>query len=237
MAATELGYVGFAADIYSTEYDQPIPDFDTRAELATAYRADPALFTGRIQAAVNVVKAMDEVDETKVAIAGYCFGGSGVLQYALLAINDVNAIVSFHGGLSSVLSLPEPDMTVTPQVLVLSGGSDDTSTDIVDLENTMNEAGAPWEITRYSDIEHGFTNFHDGRYNEWADMRSWMSMAHMLKKAFGEITFDGEPPESIDGVQAVPYVDPYDDKDLQGYLALPDPSIWKTPAPGVVVLP
>lgn len=238
MAATDLGYVGFAADIYGVEYPAPVEDMTQRSELANFYRGNATLFTGRIQAAVNLVKDMSMVDESRIAVAGYCFGGTGVLQYALLAINDVNALISFHGGLTS---LPEPGATtnVTPKVLVLSGGDDDTSTEIIDLENTMNDAEADWEITRYSQILHGFTNFHDDRYNAWADMRSWTSMHHLLRESFGEIEFvaDGPLVDEDDSLTAVPYVDDYDGTALTGYLALPDSDLWETPVPGVVVLP
>jgi dienelactone hydrolase len=168
MVAKELGWVGFAADIYGPEF-HVVDDVAIRRQLATLYRTDAALFTGRIQAAVDIVKTMPGVDPDRIALAGYCFGGTGVIQYVLLGLNDVAAIVSIHGGLAFN---PPVDPPVGPKLLVLSGGQDDASSDIMDLENAFDSANATWEITRYSGIVHAWTVFGADRYNEFADMRS-----------------------------------------------------------------
>jgi dienelactone hydrolase len=206
-----------------------------RGTLAGNYRNDPELFASRIQAAVDYVKSLPEVDSSRVAIAGYCFGGTGVLQYALTGANDpsVLAVVSFHGGLSAVFGLPPVDQ-VTPKILVLSGGEDDASSDIIDLENTFNNASATWEITRYSGIEHAFTVFSDDRYNEWADQRSWESMYHFLQETFGEIEFESQEP-AADMTTPVPYTD-VDGTELLGHLAIPSNG-WVRPLPAVILLP
>jgi dienelactone hydrolase len=42
---------------------------------------------------------------TRIAAAGYCFGGAAVLQYAKLggaAASNVSGVMSFHGGLDSL---------------------------------------------------------------------------------------------------------------------------------------
>lgn len=159
MIANDWGFVAFAADIYGADL-QIVENITERIELATFYRSNSDVFGSRIRAAVEYVKSLDQVDSDKVALFGYCFGGTGVLQYALNGNDDVAAIVSFHGGLSS---LPEDPMTVGPKVLVLSGGEDDATSDVMDLEITFDNVNASWEITRYSGIEHGFTVFDDGK--------------------------------------------------------------------------
>jgi acetyl esterase/lipase len=83
-----------------------------------------------------------------------------------------SAVVSVHGGLSALPNITAADdPTTLPKLLVLSGGEDDTSTAIMDLEMTLNETGVEWEITRYSGIEHAWTVFGGDAYNEWADQR------------------------------------------------------------------
>jgi dienelactone hydrolase len=74
----ELGYVGFAADIYGIS-DHFVEDMGRRRELVTLYRSNVTLFVQRIKAAVNLVKTLDGVDPDNVAVIGYCFGGTGVL--------------------------------------------------------------------------------------------------------------------------------------------------------------
>lgn len=159
MATEEWGMVGFAADIYGAD-KQFVENSDERGELATLYRSNATLFAERIQAAVDLIKAHEKVNPEQVALFGYCFGGTGILQYGLLGYDDVEAMVSFHGGLSSI---PEPNVTFVPKVLLLSGGDDDTSTEIMDMEMTLDAANATWEITRYSGIEHAFTVWGDGK--------------------------------------------------------------------------
>jgi len=85
-------------------------------------------------------------------------------------ISKFAGIVSVHGGLGN---LPNVTTAVGPKLLVLSGGEDDTATEVHNLEDTLDAANATWEITRYSDIQHAFTVWNDGRdrYDAWADMR------------------------------------------------------------------
>jgi dienelactone hydrolase len=68
------------------------------------------------------------------------------LTYSFLGADDVVGAVSFHGGLTEF-----PITTsINHPVLVLSGGDDDTGTQVEDLEKRLNEANGTWQITRYS---------------------------------------------------------------------------------------
>lgn len=67
--ATNHNWVGFAADIYGASLHN-VTDMDLRIELATMYRSNATLFAHRIQAAVDVVKTLDQVDPDKIAILG-----------------------------------------------------------------------------------------------------------------------------------------------------------------------
>ena len=230
MLAQEFGWVGFAADIYGMDKHE-VPDMEERITLAGLYRSNATLFASRIQAAVDEVKNLDEVDGENVAAIGYCFGGTGVIMYGLQGAQGVKGLVSFHGGLSSI---PEAGPPMGPKLLVLSGGEDDTATEVYDLEETLNAANSTWEITRYSGIEHAFTVFDDERYSEWADKRSWQSMEGFLKEAFGQVPFDGMKP-NVTNVTAVDYTD-VDGAELRGYLSLPSDN-FELPAPAVVLLP
>jgi len=224
--------VGFAADIYGAD-KQTVEDFDERVELATLYRSNSTLFAERIQAAVDLIKEHEKVDASQIALFGYCFGGSGVLMYGFEGYGeeDVQAVVSFHGGLSSVAA---SNATFGPKALVLSGGEDDMASEIMELEMLLDSVSAPWEITRYSGIEHAFTVWDDDRYNEWADLRSWQSAGHFILEAFGIIELTSAQPDEVD-VTPVNYTG-VDGKELMGYLAMPSAE-WQRPLPAVVVFP
>ncbi|KAG7373156.1 dienelactone hydrolase [Nitzschia inconspicua] len=231
MVTEQWNMVGFAADIYGAD-KQTVEDIAERSELANTFRSNATLFAERIQAAIDLIKAHEKVNPDQVGLFGYCFGGTGILQYGMLGYDDVEAMVSFHGGLTSI---PEPNATFVPKVLILSGGDDDTSTQIMDMEVTLDAAGAPWEITRYSGIEHAFTVWSDGRYNEWADMRSWESAGHFILEAFGIIEFTSAQPEEEISVTPVTYMGD-DGQELTGHLAMPGAE-WQRPLPAVVVFP
>mmetsp|Transcript_5909 Transcript_5909/g.14287 ORF Transcript_5909/g.14287 Transcript_5909/m.14287 type:complete len:615 (-) Transcript_5909:723-2567(-) len=264
MISEKLGYIAFTADIYGADMHD-IQDFQVKVEQATKYRSDPALFNSRIQSAINTVKGMPFVDVNRVAIIGYCLGGTGVLGYSfsntMNSTNDIVGGVSFHGGLM--------DFDVTGEmaspVLVLSGGNDDAGTAVEDLESRLKEANATWQITRYSGVYHGFTKFDADAYNEWVDSRSWKEMSSFLAERFGEIEYGTKEP-SLDMEYSVPLIDPADvgldtevgrarmsnteesmvmvetvayDADgfaLEGYLALP-PMDAGEQRPGLVILP
>jgi dienelactone hydrolase len=168
----ESGYIAFAADIYGSDLQEDL-DIQTRINLTTTYRDDPDLFNQRIQRAVDLVKGEEGVDVDHIAVIGYCFGGTGVLEYAFSGTTDVVAVVSFHGGHQT---LPQPMVNITPYVLVLSGGVDDAHGNQTEMEAALNERNADWEITRYAKVGHGYTSWTAEAYNLMADARSWDSM-------------------------------------------------------------
>ena len=68
------------------------------------------------------------------------------MTYSFLGATDVVGAVSFHGGLTDF----PVDQAINHPVLVLSGGADDTGTEVDTLEASLNTANATWQITRYS---------------------------------------------------------------------------------------
>jgi len=158
MMNKELGWIGFVADIYGPDMHD-VQEMNVRMEQATLYRSDPELFTSRIQSAIDVLKNHPNVDNSKIAMIGYCLGGTGVLGYQFgngmngndtmtttTSSSDIVGAVSFHGGLMEF----DVSAEMASPVLVLSGGNDDAGTAVEDLESRLKEANATWQITRYS---------------------------------------------------------------------------------------
>jgi dienelactone hydrolase len=110
----ELGYVGFAADIYGADLQANLT-IDERVQLAGLYRGNVTLFVQRISRAIELVKTFDFVDTSNIAVIGYCFGGTGVIQLAFSGNVDVKAVVSFHGGLTN---LTDPTTSIAPYTLM-----------------------------------------------------------------------------------------------------------------------
>ncbi len=175
-AAIELakqGYIAFVADIYG---EGNIPaDNNAAAKIAGSYRKDFAAYQKRIDLALQQLK-MAGADETRLAVIGYCFGGSGALETARAGF-PVKGVVSIHGGLGKdstrtngplatkiLIENPAEDQGVTPQVMS-------------SLVREMNEGKADWQIITYAYSKHTFTDPKSPDYNEAMAKRAW---AHTL---------------------------------------------------------
>ena len=157
----ELGYVAFAADIYGR--GTPAENMAQWGAAAGAHRGNPDLYMSKIQAALDQVKTYDFVDTTKIAAVGYCFGGSGVVNMAILGV-DVLGVVGYHSGIQTTSRVVWDSVTnnaaVKAKVLLHSGVDDDAATDVALLEQEFEAAGATYEIVRYGkDIFHSFTEW------------------------------------------------------------------------------
>ena len=185
----DLGYVGFAADIYGR--GTPVEDRDDWAAAAGRHRGDPTLYMSKINAALEQVKSYSFVDTSKIAVIGYCFGGTGIVNMAILGV-DVLGVVGYHSGIQPNRRVLRSDSTgpVRAKVLLHSGVQDDLATDIALLEREFEDANATFEIVRYgSDVLHTFTNWYANDpgvavYNQRADVRSWESTKLFLSEIF-----------------------------------------------------
>lgn len=124
--------------------------------------------------------------------------------------------------------------TVAAQVLIVSGGEDgqDSTADIKLMETALNNGGSLWEIQRYSDVDHGFSNPFSSRYNAYVEERSWPSTIKFLQKTFQEIELAPSIPKDLTG-EAFVYSDPVDGSTLNGYITVPE---GEGPFPAVVII-
>jgi dienelactone hydrolase len=84
-------------------------DYRTSSEQMAIYNSNSTLFVQRIQRAMDQLKMHSkDVSMDNVAIIGYCFGGSGVVQYGFSGATDTKVNVAFHGGLTSLPTVMEP---------------------------------------------------------------------------------------------------------------------------------
>jgi dienelactone hydrolase len=152
---------------------------------------DRALARSRAQAGLDVLKSNPNVDGSKIAAIGYCFGGMVVLELAR-ANADVVGVVSFHG----TLTTPKPDQTtsVKPKILVCTGADDSfvPPEQIAAFTDEMRKAKADWQLITYSGAHHAFTNpdadkfgMANVSYDANADRRSWQAMKDFFAEIFG----------------------------------------------------
>lgn len=183
----ELGYVGFALDMYGKGVSGSGPEENAR--LMQPFMEDRAKLQRRISAALYAVRLMPWVDDGKIAAIGFCFGGLCVLDLARTGA-DIAGVVSFHGLLQAPDNIEKPD--IKAKVLVLHGHDDPMvpPEQVAELQQELTTAGADWQIHVYGDTMHAFTNpvANDPDfgtvYQPLADGRSWQSMKNFLAELF-----------------------------------------------------
>jgi len=161
------GYIAFIADIYG-EGNTPA-DNAAAGKIAGQYKSDYKAYQRRISLALDALKKQGA---DKIAVIGYCFGGTGALEAARAGL-PVTGVISIHGGLSKAAD--RPNSPVQTKVLV-EHPANDKSVSREDYDNfvqEMNEGKADWQIITYANCGHTFTNPGSGDYNEVMAKRAW----------------------------------------------------------------
>jgi dienelactone hydrolase len=163
------GYIAFIADIYGKGN---IPtDFASAAKIATRFKADYNLYQKRISLGLEQLKTAG-APSGKIAVIGYCFGGTGALETARAGF-DVAGVVSIHGGLGKA---PErPNVAFKPKVLIENPDEDKSVTkeSYEQLLKELKDSKADWQIITYANCGHTFTNPTSQEYNEVMAKRAW----------------------------------------------------------------
>ncbi len=185
----ELGYVGFALDMFGQGVIGNTKD--EKSALIQPLMANRELLGQRVLAALNSVKTLDQVDNARIGAMGFCFGGLCVLDLARMGAK-VRGVLSFHG----LLHAPSSSRThpITAKVLALHGADDPmVSPDVVaEFQDEMSKAGADWQFHTYGNTMHAFTNpmANDPGfgtvYSGIADRRSWITVKNFFTEIFSE---------------------------------------------------
>ena len=186
-ALAGLGYAGFALDMYGKGVLGT--SVEENSALMTPFLQDRARLQSRLQSALAAVRAQPEVDPTRVAAIGFCFGGLCVLDLARTGA-DVLGVASFHGLLTA------PGNTagnrITSKVLVLHGHDDPMVpvSQVNDFEAEMTVAGVDWQVHAYGGTLHSFTNPEANdpsfgtQFKATANRRSWATLVDFLGEIF-----------------------------------------------------
>lgn len=183
----ELGYVAFAIDLFG----EAEPPLERAKQFVRQLREDRAELRRRARAGLDRLAAEPNVDTTRLAAIGFCFGGMAVLELARAGA-ELAAVVGFHADLTS--AGPTAPGAVRGQVLVCLGADDP----IVDgaqrsgFVAEMTAARADWQMVVYGGAGHSFTNpdidaygFPGFAWHAVADRRSWQAMRALFDEAFG----------------------------------------------------
>lgn len=183
----ELGYVGLALDLYGKGVRGSSKE--ENATLMQPLLDDREMLQRRMNLALEQLRKQGEVDSSRTAAMGFCFGGLCVLDLARTGA-DVLGVASFHG------LFGKPGNTegkqITAKVLVMHGWDDPMATpdQVLGLSAELTSMGADWQIHAYGNTCHAFTNpvANDPDfgtvYSATADHRSWQSLQLFLAEIF-----------------------------------------------------
>lgn len=183
----ELGYVGFALDMYGKGKTGSTKE--EKSALIQPLLENRNLIRQRALAAFDTVKQLPNVDANKISAIGFCFGGLCVLDLARSGAN-IAGVISFHGLLNAPQNLDSKP--IKSKILVLHGYDDPMvpPTEVLKFANEMTTAKADWQIYMYGNTMHAFTNPQANDpgfgtvYNTNADSRSWQAMLNFFSEIF-----------------------------------------------------
>ena len=184
----ELGFVAFALDYHGG--GGPLPMDQVMAKLGPLM-GDPLRTRALAQAGLDVLLAQPELDRTRVAAIGYCFGGTMVLELARGGA-DLQAVVGFHSGLGT--ARPQDAANIRATVLVCIGTEDPLipPDQRAAFEAEMRAGGVDWRMHLHGGAAHSFTNEQAGQlgrpgieYHGPTDARSWRAMLDLFEERFG----------------------------------------------------
>lgn len=182
----DLGYLAVAVDVFGNGAIAADPG-QAKAMTEKFYK-DPQVGVSRLQAVLAKARTLPQADTSRIAAIGYCFGGTMVLNAASLGV-PLDAVVSFHGGLSGVAPFKKAPAA---SILICHGLADSfvPAQDVAAFRKQLDKVKAHYVFDAYPGATHAFTNpasdengkkFHMPiAYNKEADEKSWNDMKNFF---------------------------------------------------------
>jgi dienelactone hydrolase len=185
-----LGYAAFALDYHGD--GKPLQQDEMMGRLG-ALMGDPDTTRELAHAGLAILLAQEEVDPTRLAAIGYCFGGTMALELARSGA-DLGVVVGFHSGLGT--QRPARSGEVRAGILVCIGADDPMvpAEHRAAFEQEMRDADVDWRMNLYGGAVHSFTNpnaemsgFPGVAYHQPTDERSWRAMLDFFDERLGPV--------------------------------------------------
>ena len=183
-----LGYTALIADVFGTDL-RGAPR-DRMMEEMNRLKGDRAGIRRILTAVLEQARTRSEIDEERIAVAGYCFGGMCALDLARSGA-QVAGVAAFHGLFDPPGLEPQP---IPAKVIAFHGWDDPlvTPDKVLALADELTAAGADWQTHAFGHTAHGFTNpgangaVPGVQHNALAADRSWTSFVNFLEELWGD---------------------------------------------------
>ena len=151
----EHGFAAFAIDMYGDKNVTTVASQANEWMMQTFQTA--GTIVDRSSAALTTLASQPEVDASRLAAIGFCYGGKVILDLARSGA-DLKAVVTFHANLSAQ-NVAEAGK-FKAEVLVLHGEADSMVSleDVESFKQEMNNAQVKAEVIVLKNAKHGFSN-------------------------------------------------------------------------------
>jgi carboxymethylenebutenolidase len=174
------GFVVLAADLYHGNVtDNP----QVAMDLVQIARNDQNSSVANLQAAVKYLSLAPNVDITKIASLGWCFGGGQSLQLALNSQeHPLAATILYYG--TPLVTDKESLAKIKWPVLGIFGDNDQAIPlpEINQFRTSLNQSGITNEIEIYKGVGHAFANPSGDNYAPKETADAWEKTLSFLKK-------------------------------------------------------
>lgn len=173
------GYVVLGADLYNGEV---ATDPNRARELSSSVRENPQQAITNLQSAVQYLASLPNVNGSRIAALGWCFGGGQSLQLALNSEHHpLAATVIYYGNLVNDTS--ELSKIKWPVLGIF--GDQDNSIPVDSVRafgRGLNETGVTNEIYIYPGVGHAFANPSGDNYAPQETTDAWQKTLTFLDK-------------------------------------------------------
>jgi carboxymethylenebutenolidase len=172
------GYVVLAVDLYGEVATDP----GRAMELSSSVRNNPEEAVANMQGAVNYLGSLENVNSSRIASLGWCFGGGQSLQLALNSEeHPLAATVIYYGNL---VNNTESLSKIKWPVLGIFGDQDQSIPvdSVMQFEQALNEIGITNEIYIYPGVGHAFANPSGDNYAPKETADAWKKTLVFLEK-------------------------------------------------------
>jgi len=177
----KMGYVVFAEDVFGKSVvPKTVPEMTA---LTDVYNKDRAKMRVRSRAGFDVLAKDARVDASKIAIIGYCFGGTVGMELAETGVPAIGT-VAVHGSFNGFQR--EAAKNIKGRVLILHGAEDPVAPleEVDKVVGDLRAAKVNWELQLFSGAQHGFTNPANPS-EERADREYKIAIQRFFKEIFG----------------------------------------------------
>lgn len=176
----KMGYAAFAVDMYGNGKTVKHPN-DAKT-FSKQVMSNMEAAEQNFREAIKKLKEQPQVEGSKIAALGYCFGGAIVLEMARRGV-EMKLAASYHGNLTPLLKNNIKPMKT--RLLIFNGASDPfvKKESLNKVRIKLKKAKIRYKMVNYKGAKHAFTNpaaTERGKefdiplaYNKRADMDSW----------------------------------------------------------------